>query len=68
MNTTGPSLATAKRIMRDLAAKDVCERCGKSRIAVATGWKGRGTGSRGGSHFDATSFTETCQCPKAVQS
>jgi hypothetical protein len=45
-------LRVAMQALRDMKCPD----CGKRIAVMATGWKGRGTGQRGASHYNATSF------------
>jgi len=51
-----------------LQAIGTCPKCGKSRLVMATGWKGHGTGRHGEAYYNATSYEtitlEThCSCP-----
>jgi len=56
-----------REAMKRIRQASLCPRCGKSTFVAATGWRGRGTGQRGSSYYNATSFEKVtpethCTC------
>lgn len=65
-------MATALKLAREFLREATrCGTCGKPKVVLATGWKGRGTGASGSSDYRATSFEQVtpethCTCPPNI--
>lgn len=57
-----------RKAFQGLRQAFTCPVCGKSRLIMATGWRGHGTGRRGEASYDAVGFEQIdpnrhCTCP-----